>query len=68
MSVVMFPVQDKDQLRRLQTAREVAVRTGWDVRSTEQWMIENNCSQIALNFLSELGREIRMQQNIGEMA
>jgi hypothetical protein len=60
MTVALFPIQDTAQKYRLQNARVVAKRAGWDVHDTEQWMLSHGCSQIALNLLSELALEQRM--------
>jgi len=60
MPVAIFPIQNTEQKYRLQSARVVARRAGWDVHDTEQWMLSHNCSQIALNLLSELALEQRM--------
>lgn len=52
--LLQFPIRDKDQIKRLACARRIAIRAYLPVRSIEAWMIEKECSQDALNYLSEL--------------
>lgn len=54
MTIALFPIQDTAQKYRLQSARIVAKRAGWDVHDTEQWMLSHGCTQDALNQLSAL--------------
>ncbi|CBA14726.1 hypothetical protein XALC_0180 [Xanthomonas albilineans GPE PC73] len=58
--LVQFP--RKYQLRRLKSACLIAAGIGWNVSGTRAWMIEKAYSQFALNYLSEIAREIRTQK------
>nr|WP_308006530.1 hypothetical protein [Xanthomonas albilineans] len=65
--LLQFPIRDKDQIKRLTCARRIAILAYLNVRSIENWMIEQNCSQDALNRLSELAAECERKNQWGNL-